>query len=90
MHWVVAYDVSENRRRARVAKRLERAGLRVQKSVFLIDVPPYKLRSLMRELGAVIDHETDQVAAWRLTTELSSQAETGFPAGPQFQQTLVW
>lgn len=90
-HWVIAYDIRANRRRAKVARRLEQAGLRVQKSVFVIDTATPEVRKLVRELGALIDRHTDQVAAWRLSEKpRAHRALAGLPAGPLYQETLVW
>ncbi len=91
MYWVIAYDVSSNRRRSQVARRLERAGLRVQKSVFVVELSQPDLRELVRELEALVDPDTDQVAAWALSQgRVGQQIEAGFPGGPEFQQTVIW
>ncbi len=91
MYWVIAYDVRCTRRRTRVARRLERAGLRVQKSVFLVQMPSSEVRKLVKALGELIDFDTDQVAAWPLRQEADSQhAQAGFPEGPQHQDSVIW
>jgi CRISPR-associated endonuclease Cas2 len=90
-HWVVAYDIRANRRRAKVARRLGRAGLRVQKSVFIVDTATPEVRKLVRELGSLIDLHTDQVAAWRLSEQPQARrALAGLPPGPLYQETIVW
>jgi CRISPR-associated protein Cas2 len=48
--YLVAYDVSVDLRRGRIAKTLERFGDRVQYSVFVVDVRPAKLVRLRTEL----------------------------------------
>ncbi len=91
MHWVIAYDIHSTRRRNRVARQLERAGLRVQKSVFVADMSKRALRKLMRQLAALIDPDTDQVAAWPLRQASDApRPQAGFPPGPEFQQSIVW
>jgi len=90
-YWVIAYDIRDNRRRAKVARKLERAGLRVQKSVFLTDFNDSQVRKLVRELGELIEHETDQVAAWPLRhSRHTLPKQTGPSQKPQFQESLVW
>lgn len=90
-HWVIAYDIRANRRRAKVASRLEQAGLRVQKSVFVIDTSTPEVRNLIRELRSLIDPDTDQVSAWRLHERSDAhRGLAGLPAGPLYQETLVW
>ena len=64
--WVIAYDVSSNRNRNRVSKRLAARGIRLQKSVFLVDASPSDVSKLVDEIGIHIDPETDRVSAWQL------------------------
>ena len=91
MHWLIAYDISVNRRRSRVAKQLERAGLRVQKSVFIADLSRKELEQLMDRLGREIDRETDTVAAWALQQNWRTERlEAGLPAQPVVDNSLVW
>jgi|YNPMSStandDraft_1061717.scaffolds.fasta_scaffold05740_3 CRISPR-associated endonuclease Cas2 len=91
VHWVIAYDIRANRRRTKVARRLEQAGLRVQKSVFVIDAATEEVRKLVRELSALIDPHTDQVAAWRLAEHPHARRVlAGLPPGPLYQETIVW
>jgi CRISPR-associated endonuclease Cas2 len=91
MHWLIAYDIRLNRRRSQVAKRLERAGLRVQKSVFIAELSRDDLQQLMDQLAAIIDRETDTVAAWALQQKWQNeQVEAGLPKQPVFQDSVVW
>lgn len=90
-HWLVTYDIRAQRRRTRVARRLEQAGVRVQKSVFVIDSATPEVRRLIGELGALIDPRTDQVAAWRLSEPWEAhRVLAGLPAGPLYQDAIVW
>jgi CRISPR-associated endonuclease Cas2 len=77
--WVVAYDVTLNRRRAKIAKLLEARGIRLQKSVFLVEGPPRNVRRLVRELAALIDDATDRVCAWPLVPSWQDE-QLCFPA----------
>ena len=67
MTWLIAYDVSNDRRRAKIARLLVAKGIRLQKSVFLVEGPPRNVRRLTRELAANIDEATDTVCAWPLS-----------------------
>lgn len=58
---LVAYDVSEDQRRDRVAVALQRYGERVQYSVFLVDGRPADFVRLRRALLALIDPDVDRV-----------------------------
>mgnify|MGYP003300206191 CR=1 FL=1 len=58
-HWLVLYDIREERRLARVAKVVESYGSRVQKSVFEMHAPPSVVMGLKRRVEQVIDMEED-------------------------------
>lgn len=92
MRWVIAYDIHHHRRRHRVAKVLERAGLRVQKSVFVAELSPQRLQNLLSQVTRLIDPQTDQVVAWLLRQDSSAKDTpwVGLAAGPQFQDVVIW
>ena len=62
---VIAYDISEDRRRARVAAVLQAYGDRVQRSVFVCTVEAETLREIRVRIGEIIDPETDSVYVFR-------------------------
>ncbi len=55
--YVCAYDVSDDGRRARLAKRLRREGVRVQKSVFEVNLTPAGRRQLLRDVAPHLARE---------------------------------
>lgn len=59
--YLVAYNISDDRRRARVAQRLETFGDRVQYSVFVVDIRPARLVRLRTMLEGLIDRTGDSV-----------------------------
>lgn len=59
--YLVAYDISGDRRRSRVARRLREFGDRVQYSVFVVDVRPARLVRLRGMLEDLIDNHVDSV-----------------------------
>jgi len=69
MRYVIAYDVSDNARRTRVARRLESVGERVQGSVFEADLNEKTLARLTMQLEKVIDPAVDGVRFYRLCGE---------------------
>ncbi len=87
MYVIVAYDVSDDRMRARLAKRLLDFLPRVQKSVFEGEVPDHRLGELERTLRDGIDPETDRVRIYSLCRRCrSSVTEIGsgpLPAGEE-------
>ncbi len=50
--WLAAYDISDDNRRARVARVLLSFGQRIQDSVFILHLEPEDLPELRLELGA--------------------------------------
>lgn len=59
--YLVAYDISDDRRRARVATCLQAYGDRVQYSVFVVDIRPARLVRLRTKLEQLIDVKADSV-----------------------------
>jgi len=91
MHWLLAYDISSNRRRAKVAKRLERTGLRVQKSVFVAELSRGEVESLIDDLAELIDVRTDLIAAWALpATWQTAHVSAGIAGQPICETSVIW
>ena len=61
MKIIVAYDISGPDRLRQVAKISEDYGVRVQKSIFELDVRAGTLREMKNRIEAVIDPEVDGV-----------------------------
>jgi CRISPR-associated protein Cas2 len=61
VHWVVAYDVADDRRRRAVARILGGCGRRVQESVFECRLTPGEWRWVRRRVGRVVERESDSV-----------------------------
>lgn len=63
---VIAYDISDNRRRRKVSDLLEGFGERANYSVFecLLSIP--QLDRLIPQLAELIDPKTDSVLAYRV------------------------
>lgn len=59
--YLVAYDISLDRTRSRVAKVLKSYGSRAQFSVFLVDLPPVKTQRMLASLKELIDVASDSV-----------------------------
>jgi CRISPR-associated protein Cas2 len=58
MLYVVAYDISSDRVRDRMAEVLKSFGARVQGSVFEVRLPPSRLPELQRALDLVLGRRT--------------------------------
>lgn len=66
MRYLVAYDISDDRRLQRVAKVCEDYGIRVQKSVFECDLEPEQFEEMWSRMLQEIDPDEDLVAAYPL------------------------
>lgn len=62
--FLIAYDIGNDRRLARVAACLERHAVRCQKSVFLFDGNGPALAALLDELTSMIDPAVNALEAW--------------------------
>jgi CRISPR-associated protein Cas2 len=77
--YLIAYDISNDGRRLRMAKTLESYGDRMQYSVFLVDAKPAKLIRLRDVLRRQMDPGADSVLICDL-----GQVTTGGVARLQF------
>ncbi|MGH3437218.1 MAG: CRISPR-associated endonuclease Cas2 [Sciscionella sp.] len=59
--YLVAYDVVNDARRLRVARKLESYGDRIQYSVFVVDVRPARIVRLMQTLEQIINSTDDSI-----------------------------
>ncbi len=55
MQTLITYDISNTKKRNKVAALLEGYGFRVNYSVFELDIKPYKLNELLEELKEFMD-----------------------------------
>jgi CRISPR-associated protein Cas2 len=60
-HYIVSYDISDDKRRGKVFDNLEGHGDRAQFSVFFCQLNPRELAQLRSDLTAIIHHAEDQV-----------------------------
>lgn len=65
MNWVIAYDVSADDDRARVAAVLCAFGDRVQKSVFECNLDQDELAHVVGKLQSIVKPSTDSVKIYR-------------------------
>lgn len=61
---VIAYDVSSDRAREKVARLIEPFGRRVGLSVFEVRVSPLELRALLSQIAEVLQPRSDRAQAW--------------------------
>lgn len=75
MRVIVAYDVSEDRRRARLAALLATWGDRVQKSVFECTVDAGELAEVLARAATIIDPDTDAVHVYHQCSSCTEHAK---------------
>ena len=87
MLYVISYDISIDRRRARVAKLLEGFGQRVQRSVFECDLTERQYAVLERKLRRLLKQaEGDSLRTYRLCASCVKQVQIE-GAGPPVEQS---
>lgn len=75
--YLIAYDIPDDARRTRIAKKLESYGDRVQYSVFVVDARPARLIRLRRDLELLTDTSADSILLCDLGT-VAHAAERNF------------
>lgn len=84
--WLVAYDMSRDLDRERVAAHLLQRGIRKQRSVFEVDVE--EVGAMLADLGDLIDLDRDVVEAFRQCRACSREARGIGQTGPSLR--LRW
>lgn len=69
MFILISYDISDDKKRTRLAKRLKDFGPRVQKSVFEADVKTKELKELKKVLAKVELDKEDSIRLYKLCRE---------------------
>lgn len=64
--YLISYDIADDKRRNRVAKRLEQVGERVQESVFELELSTMQHKRLVADLQAVITPQQDNLRIYQL------------------------
>lgn len=64
--YLIAYDIADDRRRAKLASRLKAYGERIQFSVFIVDVKPARIVRLRALLLKILEPTEDSVAICEL------------------------
>lgn len=72
---MVAYDITSDRRRSRVAKLLQSWGYRIQESVFQLRVSVADLHLIVEDLNKVIDEKEDVIHVYPLCGSCEERAQ---------------
>ncbi len=75
MIYMFCYDISDPKRLAKVAKKLEDFGIRIQKSFFQCDISKQQKDKLKNLLLSLIDRKQDSLIIYPLCEKCSLNAE---------------
>ena len=90
MRYVVAYDICEPKRLRRVAKVCEDYGLRIQKSVFELQVHKPMLEEMMGRLKEEIKPTEDSIISIPFCAACATQRiELGIPLFQEIPDVLI-
>ena len=64
--FIVAYDISDKKRLRKVAKFLEKKGVRIEYSVFFLKADKNEMVEIAMEISEIIDSETDDVRIYEI------------------------
>ena len=85
--YLLAYDITDPRRLARVARLVSKEALRIQYSVYLTELSPSRLRDLIAALRALIDPRFDDLRIYPLPSRLDAvwYGRATWPEGIPFE-----
>ncbi len=75
MKFVVCYDISNDRRLAKVSRFLEKHGIRVQYSIFEVETTHQGIKKLIAEIEKLINKDEDRVYAFPLENDKYKKVE---------------
>ena len=73
--YIVAYDIADDKRRAKVVKILEGIGIRVNFSVFECMLSKVQHETIRHQLQSLIDIKEDQIIIYPICTKCFAQIE---------------
>lgn len=88
--YLVAYDVPDDKRRNRVAKKLKNFGARIQFSVFECDLDGKAFLRMQRAVEAALDFKTDRLQIIPLCAACESRRIRRGPALTHEDDLAVW
>ncbi|WP_456479973.1 CRISPR-associated endonuclease Cas2 [Nautilia sp.] len=73
---VIAYDIKDEKRLKKIAKFLEKEGVRAQRSVFEADISVRKANKIFKEMEEIIDKKEDKLFLFKIIKKNDIQANT--------------
>ena len=80
---IIIYDITDNKRRNRMAKFLEGYGVRVQKSAFEARLTKRRYTTMLIQAERIIDAETDSLRTYLLSNRTNIHSCGNEPNYPQ-------
>jgi CRISPR-associated protein Cas2 len=74
MDWIIAFDVSSNKRRRKLTDILIKVGYRIQHSVFEARLKSSELKDTLQKIEDVISAEEDKVYLWPMEKDSQKKA----------------
>jgi len=68
MKYVVCFDIVNDKKRKKIGEYLEEFGIRVQRSVFEIEISKVKLKNLLKILSEIIEKE-DSIRFYQMQSD---------------------
>lgn len=89
--YLLAYDIADPRRLARIARTVSREALRIQYSVYVTELAPAQLRDLVARLHEAIDPKADDLRIYPLPSRPDAvwYGHSIWPDGVQFESPLL-
>lgn len=76
MIYLVCYDICEPKRLTKVAKTLERFGIRIQYSFFQVDAPAETVKKMKESVLKIIDRKEDRFFIYPICERCTRNAVT--------------
>ena len=76
MHWVVCYDIVDDKKRRKVAETLQNVGTRIQYSVFECELLPGQEIELSKKLQLLINEEEDSIMLFMQCSRCAKQMKS--------------
>ncbi len=90
MFITISYDITDDRRRTKLAKLLSNYGTRVQKSVFEFQLDDRQFLRLKRDIETLIDWEEDSVRYYFLCQRCQGNiAVSGWGTIPEDEDVII-
>ena len=87
---LVSYDITDNKRRTKIAKTLRDYGERVQYSVFECNLTKKQQQTMIAELKEIINAEKDSVRIYPLRADSAAQVQVLGIAEPPAEDPEIY